>query len=102
MKIYCDYCGTQIDTDKDITCPHCGAAYADDDELKTEQKRQERQLLLGDLDEKMHRIQEQEIMKEFEKHRKEKNLELIGKVIVGALSLGLAIYVMCKIGAILG
>ncbi|MBQ9483364.1 MAG: zinc ribbon domain-containing protein [Ruminiclostridium sp.] len=98
MKIYCDYCGTQIDTDTNITCPHCGASYANDDELKTEQKRQERQLLLGDFDDKMKQLKEQEIMREFENHRKEANLAIIGKVIVGAVIAGITLYAIIRIG----
>ena len=100
MKIYCDYCGTQIDTDTNITCPHCGASYANDDELKTEQKRQERELLLGDLDAKMKQIKEQEIMREFENRRKESNLAVIGKIIVGAVLAGILIYVIIRVGMI--
>ncbi len=100
MKIYCDYCGTQIDTDTNITCPNCGASYANDDELKTEQKRQERELLLGDLDAKMKQLKEQEIMREFENRRKESNLALTGKIIVGAVLACILIYVIIRVGMI--
>ena len=27
MKIFCEYCGCRIDTDKDTKCPNCGASY---------------------------------------------------------------------------
>ena len=101
MKIYCDYCGTQIDTDKDITCPHCGAAYAHDAELKAEQKREENRLLLSDLDKKVRALREQEILKDMEKHNREIKLERVGKFIVAGLSLGLAVYVMIKVGSML-
>lgn len=101
MKLYCDYCGSQIDTEKDITCPHCGAGYAQDAELKAELKREENRLLLGDLNDKLRALKEQEIMKDMEKHHREVRLEVIGKLLVGALSLGLALYVMIKIGIML-
>lgn len=101
MKIYCDYCGTQIDTDTNITCPNCGAAYSNDDELKTEQARQERQLLLGDLDKRMKQLKEQEIMKQFEQHRKEETLSIAGKVVVGAVLTGIVLYVIINLGIIL-
>ena len=101
MKLYCDYCGSQIDTEKDITCPHCGAAYAQDTELKAELKREENRLLLGDLNDKIRALKEQEIMKEMEKHHREIRLEVMGKIIVGAISLGLVIYVMIRLGTML-
>lgn len=40
MIIYCDYCGAQIDTEKYRTCPSCGSSYANDEELKAHQDRQ--------------------------------------------------------------
>jgi|GEM_PF-6885060 len=101
MKLYCDYCGSQIDTDKDITCPHCGAAYAQDAELKAEQKREENRLLLGDLNDRIRAMKEQEILKDMEKHNREQKLERIGRILVAAVSLGLMIYVMIKVGTML-
>jgi len=32
MKIFCDYCGNQYDTDKNSTCPACGGGYEYDEE----------------------------------------------------------------------
>ena len=101
MKLYCDYCGSQIDTDKDITCPHCGAAYAQDAELKAELKREENRLLLNDLDKKIRAHQEEEIWKEMERHRKEEKLIRVGRIIVAVISLVLVIYVMIKVGTML-
>ena len=42
MKIYCDYCGTQIDTDKNNNCPNCGASFADNERLKKALAREEK------------------------------------------------------------
>ena len=42
MKIYCDYCGAQIDTDKNATCPSCGGSYSNDRELLEEKVRLEK------------------------------------------------------------
>ena len=36
MKINCDYCGAQIDTDKSDTCPNCGGIYSHDPEVLAE------------------------------------------------------------------
>lgn len=41
MKINCDYCGASIDISKNKVCPHCGASYADDQELINNKKREE-------------------------------------------------------------
>lgn len=101
MKLYCDYCGSQIDTEKDATCPHCGAGYAWDAELRAEQKREENRLLLGDFNKKIQALKEQEILKDMEKQQKEAKLRLAGKLIVGAISLGLVIYVMINLGIML-
>lgn len=42
MKINCDYCGASIDTSKNKVCPHCGASYADDQELINNKKKRRR------------------------------------------------------------
>ncbi|MBP5604900.1 MAG: hypothetical protein J6X60_05090 [Ruminiclostridium sp.] len=34
MKLYCDYCGTQIDIEHYTACPSCGASFGHDKELK--------------------------------------------------------------------
>jgi len=36
MKIYCDYCGSQFDTEQYRTCPHCGGTYSKDKEILEE------------------------------------------------------------------
>ena len=41
IKINCDYCGASIDISKNKVCPHCGASYADDQELINNKKREE-------------------------------------------------------------
>lgn len=40
MKIYCDYCGTQIDPAIHKNCPNCGGSYSNDDELRSIQARE--------------------------------------------------------------
>lgn len=47
MKIYCDYCGTQIETSIHKNCPNCGGAYSTDEELLKEKARVKE---LNDLD----------------------------------------------------
>jgi hypothetical protein len=39
MKIYCDFCGSQIETTENKTCPHCGGYYSHDKELLDEKER---------------------------------------------------------------
>lgn len=39
MKIYCDFCGSQIETSENRTCPHCGGYYSTDEELLKEKER---------------------------------------------------------------
>ena len=39
MKINCDYCGAQIDTDKYDTCPNCGGGFDRDRELLKEKEK---------------------------------------------------------------
>lgn len=39
MKINCDYCGAQIDTDKYDTCPNCGGGFDRDRELMQEKEK---------------------------------------------------------------
>lgn len=39
MKIYCDFCGSQIETTENKTCPHCGGYYSTDEELLKEKER---------------------------------------------------------------
>ncbi len=39
MKINCDYCGAQIDTDKYDTCPNCGGAFSRDREVIKEKEK---------------------------------------------------------------
>ena len=39
MKIYCDFCGSQIETTENRTCPHCGGYYSADEELLKERER---------------------------------------------------------------
>ena len=39
MKIYCDFCGAQIETSENRTCPHCGGYYSTDEELLKEKER---------------------------------------------------------------
>lgn len=39
MKIYCDFCGAQIETSENKTCPHCGGYYSTDEELLKEKER---------------------------------------------------------------
>lgn len=34
MKIFCDYCGNQFETEGNSTCPSCGAAFEGDVEIK--------------------------------------------------------------------
>ena len=34
MKIFCDYCGNQFETEGNSTCPSCGASYDGDIEIK--------------------------------------------------------------------
>ena len=34
MRIFCDYCGNQFETNDNNTCPSCGAAYEGDTEIK--------------------------------------------------------------------
>lgn len=53
MKIYCDYCGSQIETAEQSNCPHCGASYANDKELLEERERVKR---LNELDEKQRQL----------------------------------------------
>ncbi len=36
MKINCDYCGSQFDTDIHDTCPNCGGIYSHDPEVLAE------------------------------------------------------------------
>ena len=47
MKIYCDFCGSQIETSTDKTCPNCGGYYSTDRELLDEKERVKR---LNELD----------------------------------------------------
>lgn len=54
MKIYCDYCGSQIETAEHSTCPHCGAAYANDKDLLEERERVRR---LNELDEQQRQLE---------------------------------------------
>ena len=42
MKINCDYCGAMIDTDKYRTCPNCGGAYGNDQEVLKEKAKLDR------------------------------------------------------------
>ena len=39
MKIYRDFCGSQIETTENRTCPHCGGYYSADEELLKEKER---------------------------------------------------------------
>ncbi|MCR4779582.1 MAG: hypothetical protein K5876_00655 [Ruminiclostridium sp.] len=39
MKINCDYCGSQFDTDRYDTCPSCGAPYSRDREVIAEKEK---------------------------------------------------------------
>ena len=39
MKINCDYCGSQFDTDQYDTCPSCGGIYSRDKEVLTEKEK---------------------------------------------------------------
>ncbi len=34
MKIFCDYCGNQFETEGNSTCPSCGGTYEEDFEIK--------------------------------------------------------------------
>ena len=43
MKIFCDYCGTQFETEENNTCPSCGGAYEGDDEIKNAAIKQARE-----------------------------------------------------------
>lgn len=74
MIINCDYCGTNIDTQKYKVCPTCGAAYNDDQEYKENKKRQSE---LKDL--KLKQIKEnhahQEKIKEIELEQKRLDTE---------------------------
>lgn len=47
MKIYCDFCGAQIETSVNKTCPNCGGYYSNDSELLEEKERVKR---LNELD----------------------------------------------------
>lgn len=53
MKIYCDFCGSQIETTENKTCPHCGAYYSTDEELL---KEKERVRQLNDLEMKKQQL----------------------------------------------
>ncbi len=39
MKIYCDFCGAQIETTVNKSCPNCGGYYSSDRELLDEKER---------------------------------------------------------------
>ena len=54
MKIYCDYCGAQIDPAIHKNCPNCGGSYSNDDELKAIQARANK---LEDLDIEQRRLE---------------------------------------------
>ncbi len=54
MKIYCDFCGSQIETTENKTCPHCGGYYFQDKDLLDERERVKR---LNELDEEKKRLE---------------------------------------------
>ncbi len=54
MKIYCDFCGAQIETSVDKTCPNCGGYYSHDKELLNERERVKR---LNEIEEERRRLE---------------------------------------------
>lgn len=68
MKINCDYCGAQIDTDKYGTCPNCGGSYGADPELLKAQAKKDR---LDDLDVEKKRLENERLRIENENLRKQ-------------------------------
>ena len=55
--------------------------------------------VLSDIHGNMYAFRE--ILKDMEKHNREIKLERVGRFIVAGLSLGLAVYVMIKVGSML-
>ena len=70
MKIYCDYCGAQIDTAKNPTCPNCGGSYASDKELLDEKARVEK---LNGIDLEKRQLEVERMKLENEKLRRGRN-----------------------------
>ncbi len=93
MKIYCDYCGTQIDTDKNNNCPNCGASFADNEGLKKALAREEKERRAAKAN-----IKVDEIFREFDKRKNEKKLGQAAMVI-GIISIGVIIIMLVKLVA---
>lgn len=79
MRLTCDFCGALIDTNKDNTCPNCGAAYSRDNELERELKREERDKDLN--------IEKQEVDLEAKKIQNEKQRMTIKNQEIGYKSI---------------
>lgn len=97
MKINCDYCGASIDISKNKVCPHCGASYADDQELINNKKREE-EIRNIDVERKKLELENQKIytnrQKENEKYRKKSNKTLFTILIILAIP-GLCLLCCC-------
>ena len=78
MKIFCDYCGNQFDTDKNAVCPSCGAIYDGDAEIK--------EAILKKEQEEMYRRQREEFVMREQQARLQKNRETSRRIIgIGCL-----------------
>ncbi len=99
MKINCDYCGAQIDTDRYDTCPNCGAGFDRDRELMKEKEKLDK---ADDLLLEQRRLEIERLRLENEKLRQsgeptKKGVPAGCMVVLGALAaLGvLFIVIMC-------
>ena len=100
MKIYCDYCGTQIDTELHRNCPNCGGSYAGDEEIIKEQERLDK---LNDLEIRREELRtdrmELENSSYMQKMRSEKEITAFRRIIkyvLIAMFVGFFIYAMVR------
>lgn len=102
MKIYCDYCGTQINTDIHKNCPNCGGSYSGDEELIAAQSRQNR---LDDLevenkrlDTERKRLQNEQVKQDMQSKKSGDRSVNIMRYTILVFMLGLMLYFFIKVG----
>ena len=96
MKLYCDYCGTQIDTEIHANCPNCGGSYMNDEELRNELEKQRRldalQLRQNELKTDFMELENERIRRELDRkkplNRKDKKVLLFTVIIMIVIACG--------------
>ena len=86
MKIYCEHCGTQIDTDKCLNCPSCGAPYANNEEF-LKQQRLNNDLKELDVKQRRLRVEQMELDNQERRSKKKNQLGCLFMPVVAFLSL---------------